>query len=91
MLFTKENISEALKDSHWLVKGNVIFKSYKFVGFREAVNFVDEVADLAERKQHLPEIEIRGARVKIILTTEEEGGVTDVDIAMALELDEMVE
>jgi len=88
MLLEAEHINAMLREKNWLIKGSTIFKTYKFETFFEAVSFVNDVADLAEVKKHYPEIEIRGVRVKLILTTEDEGGVTDKDVSLALEIDE---
>ena len=45
--------------------------------------FVNRVADLAEAAGHHPDIDIRYNRVRIGLTTHDEGGVTDKDLRLA--------
>ena len=71
----------------WTAANNEISKTFVFGNFVEAVAFVNRVADLAEAAGHHPDIDIRYNRVKIVLTTHDDGGVTDKDAALAGEIE----
>jgi 4a-hydroxytetrahydrobiopterin dehydratase len=50
-----------------------------FADFAAAIRWVNQVAVLAERRNHHPDIDIRWNRVTLKLTTHETGGLTDRD------------
>lgn len=89
MLLEAEHINAMLGEKNWLIKGSVIFKTFRFEKFQESINFVNEVSDLAQTRNHYPDIEIRGGRVKLTLSSEDEGGVTDQDVSLAIEIDDL--
>jgi|GEM_PF-4564588 len=88
MIIENKHLQTILKDTYWIIKGRSITKTFKFETFGEAVNFLDNVAELAERYEHQPDAEITDNRVKIILCTKDEGGVTDKDVSLATVIDE---
>jgi 4a-hydroxytetrahydrobiopterin dehydratase len=53
------------------------------VRFPAAIAFVSCVAELAERENHHPDIDIRYRRVLVRWTTHSEGGITERDRDMA--------
>ncbi|HZB78629.1 MAG TPA: 4a-hydroxytetrahydrobiopterin dehydratase [Actinomycetota bacterium] len=75
----------------WTSLGNVIHRDFTFPGFRAAIGFVNRVADLAEAAGHHPDIEIHYNRVDLSLSTHDAGGVTEKDVALAAEIDRVVE
>ena len=48
---------------------------------------VRRVADLAERADHHPDIDIRWRTVTFVLVTHSQGGITEQDVALAGEID----
>jgi 4a-hydroxytetrahydrobiopterin dehydratase len=72
----------------WTAANNEIGKTFIFGNFVEAIAFVNRVADLAEAAGHHPDLDIRYNRVRIALTTHDDGGVTDKDAALAREIEE---
>jgi 4a-hydroxytetrahydrobiopterin dehydratase len=73
----------------WKREEGGIRKRFRHTSFRDAIAFVNLVADIAEDRQHHPDIDIRWRNVIIFLTTHEAGGVTqlDLDLAHAIEAD----
>jgi 4a-hydroxytetrahydrobiopterin dehydratase len=69
------------KDEKW------IEKKFRFKQFLEGIAFVNQVADLSERLVHHPMIAIDYKMVTMRLTTWNEGGLTDLDFALAREID----
>jgi len=67
----------------WEYSDNSITKKFQFKDFKESMDFVNKVADLAEQKQHHPDILINYGIVTITLTTHSEEGVTNKDINLA--------
>ena len=61
-----------------------------FDGFREAIAFVDRLADLAESENHHPDIAISYKRVTVRWTTHSAGGITGRDRELAARTDELV-
>jgi 4a-hydroxytetrahydrobiopterin dehydratase len=71
----------------WDRSGNALSRTYRFRDFREAVAFVDRVADVAERASHHPDIAIRYNVVTLTLSTHDAGGITDRDFSLATAID----
>lgn len=67
----------------WNLDEQAIVKKFKFTGFSQAIEFVNQVARLAEEAQHHPAIIITYNRVTLALTTHSEGGLTEKDFQMA--------
>ncbi len=76
-----------LKD--WSLEVNSITKLFELPNFRGALDFVNKVGGLAQEANHHPDIVISYNRVKIILTTHIEGGLTEKDFALAKKIDSL--
>jgi 4a-hydroxytetrahydrobiopterin dehydratase len=72
----------------WTVKNDAITKTYKHDSFAEAIVFVNAVAHLAELADHHPDIDIRYTTITIAITTHDQGGITEKDVALAREIEE---
>ena len=66
-----------------------ISKSFKFKDFKEAMGFVNEVADLAEFEGHHPDIDIRWNKVNLTLTTHAIKGLSENDFILAAKIDKI--
>jgi len=71
----------------WARAGDEIVKTYELPSFMDAIAFVHRVAELAEAADHHPDIDIRYRKVRVALTTHDDGGITqhDFDLAGAIE------
>ena len=88
---TQEQIVAHLAEYHeWSQSGEALQRTFRFEDFREAMEFVDKVADLAERMQHHPDIMIRYNKVTLTISTHEAGGVTSKDFEFAGATDHIV-
>ena len=86
-----KEISERLSEIEgWELNGNEITKEFSFDSFKEAMEFVNEVANESERQSHHPEIFIRFNKVTINLTTHDANGVTHEDFKLAKIIEQMV-
>jgi pterin-4a-carbinolamine dehydratase len=67
----------------WEERDNALVREFSFDGFAEAVAFVNRVAELAERENHHPDIDVRYSKVTLRWSTHSEGGITERDEALA--------
>lgn len=72
---------------NWQVSNNAIVKKFSFSSFKEAVQFVNKLAIMAEEHHHHPVINIDYNRVEITLTTKDCGEITEKDFVLAQEID----
>ena len=93
---TAEELSERTADLNgWTVSTEsdsdrgltILKKQYKFENFAAALAYVNQVGVLAEAADHHPDITFGWGYAELELTTHDRGGVTDVDIALALRID----
>lgn len=73
----------------WTRRGAKITRTFVFKDFPAAIRFVNRVARLAERAWHHPDIDIRWNKVTLALTTHDEGGLTEKDMALARRFDRL--
>jgi len=72
----------------WRQEGDALVRDFKFKDFAEAMAFVNQVAEIAEERNHHPDILVHGwNNVRLTLSTHSEGGVTDADRALAEQID----
>ena len=67
----------------WKVEAGELARTFLFKDFRAAVRFVNQVAELAEKAGHHPDIDIRYNRVRLGLATHDAGGLTLKDFDLA--------
>ncbi len=72
----------------WELRDGRIRKQYQFRTFLRAVAFVNSVAYLAESAGHHPDMTINYNKVTLRLVTHSEGGLTELDLALAGAIDE---
>jgi len=75
--------AEIAKLVDWTLRGQVISRKFEFSDFVAAMRFVNRVARLAEAANHHPDITINYNRVRLALTTHDEGGLTMKDFRLA--------
>ena len=66
---------------------DAISRSFKFKDFNEAFGFMTRAALIAERMNHHPEWFNVWNRVDVTLSTHDAGGLTDLDIKLAVAMD----
>jgi 4a-hydroxytetrahydrobiopterin dehydratase len=74
----------------WTERDGALERELVFDGFRQAIEFVDRLADLAESADHHPDIAISYKRVTVRWTTHSAGGITDRDRELAARTDELL-
>ena len=71
----------------WELKDGKLVKSFQFSSFMDAIDFVNEIAKIAEALDHHPIITINWKSVKLSLKSFEIGAITKRDIALAREIE----
>jgi len=72
----------------WDRRGAEIRKQFERTSFADAIAFVVRIGFLAEAANHHPDLDIRWRTVVVTLTTHDAGGLTDLDLALAVGIDE---
>lgn len=77
---------------NWSIENDKLERSFRFENFKEAIDFVNEVAAIAEDKNHHPSIFIHSYKiVDIGLTTAEKGNtISDKDYKVSKLIDEII-
>ena len=73
----------------WELVGSKIQRSFTFRSFREAIDFVNRVAEAAEEQDHHPDIFVDYRTVTLILWTKKVGGLTCNDFILATKIDNL--
>ena len=87
-LMTEGEINAALtRLEGWSVKENALHKRYEFADFAAALEFVNKAAAQAEAADHHPDIKLGWGYAEFAITTHDCGGITELDISLAQEID----
>ena len=77
-------------DNGWELKDGKIVKSFQFSSFMDAIEFVNEIARIAERLDHHPIITINWKSVKLSLKSFDVDAITKRDISLAEEIEKVI-
>ncbi len=69
--------------AEWQEQDGALVREFELPSFREAIDFVLRLAELAEAENHHPDLDIRYRRVTVRWTTHSAGGVTERDRQLA--------
>ncbi len=67
----------------WSVSNKSLTREFRFSNFVEAFGFITKVAIISETMNHHPEWSNVYSKVKIVLTTHDIGGLSDLDYQLA--------
>jgi 4a-hydroxytetrahydrobiopterin dehydratase len=80
-------LSEALANLEWTREGDAIVKTVVCKDFVDALSWVNQVGELAESRNHHPDIAISWNKVTLTLSTHSAGGLTQLDVDLAAAID----
>lgn len=84
---TDADINQELRQlPGWEHSGNTLVRMFDRRTFQGAISFVNTIAEIAQRADHHPDLDIRYNKVRVTLTTHDAGTVTDRDIAVARQI-----
>ena len=88
MILSDEQLEQFLIElAEWRIKDKKLFRVLRFKDFNKAIEFMNQVAITAETMDHHPEWLNVYNKVEIYLVTHSEGGITQLDIDLAREID----
>lgn len=73
----------------WQLDHGELIRVFQFPDFRAALRFVNAVGELAEMAGHHPDIYIRYNRVRLALVTHDAGGITEKDLGLARDINNL--
>ena len=90
-LWDDEQVSGALTGlTDWQRKGNAIVRTAKLPTFTAAIEAVRAVAEVAESRDHHPDMDIRWRTLTFRCSTHSAGGITGKDVELAGEIDRVL-
>lgn len=91
-LLSPDDIAKALTDlPDWIHTGASIARTVEAPSFLAGIELVRRVAQAAEAANHHPDIDIRWRRVTFTVSTHSAGGITQLDVALAHEIDRLTQ
>jgi 4a-hydroxytetrahydrobiopterin dehydratase len=73
----------------WELGEKIIRKNFKFKNFREAMVFINHMAEIAEAEGHHPDFTVHYNRVEVEIWTHAIGGLSENDFILAAKLDQI--
>ena len=87
-MFSLSEINHEMSQlKNWVLEGSAITKVESFTNFKEAIDYVNKVGEIAEKHNHHPDIIINYNQVRLSLSTHSVGGLTKKDFEVAREID----
>lgn len=86
-LLTDDEIASGLAGLEWTREGDELVKVATRKDFAEALAWVNQVGELAEARNHHPDIAISWNKVTLHLSTHSAGGLTQADLELAAAID----
>lgn len=83
-----QRLLERLGKGWTVVENHHIEKEYSLGDFREALEFVNEIGEIAEEEDHHPDLELGWGRVAVQLRTHKIDGLSVNDFILAARADE---
>lgn len=89
--FSDDEIEDGLSRLEgWNVDGKCLKKHFEFANFKEALEFINAVGEIAEKADHHPDIHFGWGYANIELTTHDTGGLTKSDFKVARAIDQIL-
>ena len=80
---TEAQIVEKLPEAKgWERHGDMLVRTWQFRSFRRAIEFVNQIAAVAEKSDHHPDIHVSFRNVQLEMSTHDVGGLTDRDFSL---------
>ena len=73
----------------WTRRNSALTRTFEFPTFAAGIAFVNRVAQVADKMDHHPDIDIRYTKITFSLSTHSAGGITSKDFALAEAIDEL--
>ena len=91
-LLAQSDVKQMMKRiPEWETDKKSIERTLEFDDFTQAIDFVNAVAEIAEEEDHHPDLDVRWNKVRVVLSTRSEGGLTELDFQVAEKIDNLAE
>ncbi|MHB8421090.1 MAG: 4a-hydroxytetrahydrobiopterin dehydratase [Myxococcales bacterium] len=82
-----ERVAELLRElPGWRVEAGRLRRTFQFRDFKQAMAFVNRMADTAEQEGHHPDFTVHYSRVEVELWTHAADGLTENDFILAAKI-----
>jgi 4a-hydroxytetrahydrobiopterin dehydratase len=84
-----EKLKRELGNNWRVVEEHHLEKEFKFKDFRAALDFTNQIGELAEREQHHPDIYLAWGKVRVTLWTHKINGLAESDFIVAAKIEKL--
>ena len=84
----RESLADALPE--WILAEQTLERDVTAGSFPAAIDWVVAIADAAESLDHHPDIDIRWRTLHLVLSTHSAGGLTQLDVDLAIRIEAIV-
>ena len=86
---SSKEINHFAKANSWHIKSDGLSKLFQFRDFKEAIKFVNEIAEISINFNHHPKLINSHANIELYWFTNDENKITKKDIQQAIRSDEI--
>ena len=88
---SNSDIQYAISDLNgWEFKNNAIHKIFTFESYLNSIAFINRLAEIAEEKNHHPDMVVGWCKIDVAFTSHDQGGVTTACINMAKKIESVL-
>lgn len=80
-----KNLQKEIPD--WNLEADFLERTFEFRDFKQAIEFVNNIAEIAEDQKHHPDIHISYNKVRLELSTHKIKGLSENDFILASKID----
>jgi pterin-4a-carbinolamine dehydratase len=93
--YTRQNTNEMKNDSdkgkqEWNETNGKLVREYKFLSYKDTIDFVNNVSEIAEEQNHHPKMIVEYNSVKVIMFDHEKGKISDKCYKFTRAVDKMM-
>jgi len=89
-LIPEEQLEDWMKKvPEWDLEEDCICRTFEFDSYMDGIDFVNQVAEIAEEAGHHPIMEIGYEEVEVTLSTHDSSGLTEMDFLVAQKIDRL--
>ncbi|MFD7655183.1 4a-hydroxytetrahydrobiopterin dehydratase [Actinosynnema sp. NPDC059797] len=91
-LLTDDQVdAELVSLTGWRAREAALERTVELASFPRAIEVVNRVAEIAERDDHHPDVDIRWRTLTFRCRTHVSGGITALDVSLAREIDAVLD
>lgn len=84
-----DKLQKQLHDGWEVIDEHHLSRTFKFDDFRQALDFVNKVGEIAEQEQHHPDICLTYGQATVEIHTHKIDGLTESDFVLAAKIDQL--